>query len=269
MTRHTNLWRCVATFKTFGATLKRHQEYQKNFSQLPFVIRQLELAQFLRIIVDKALNGLTEKHRDFEHEECRVPANSNIQRNGHWRNAVELAILDKCFPKENTSAKLLGNPSNVGKSSEETVLISINKIFEELIDNDIDDMCDATDVMFLMIPDNTVTIEKESFQALTQRSVVAGIVSRDAKQIIGDVVLFENLMDNFGKIGTSVTSINLFESKERLMKAKLFVDIMRSNTYTGLVNINRSDGMRCNPEKMSRLPITLERCTQECNMSAS
>jgi len=123
--------------------------------------------------------------------------------------------------------------------------------------------------MFLMIPDNTVTIEKESFQALTQCSVVAGIVSRDAKQIIGDVVLFENLMDNFGKIGTSVTSINLFESKERLMKAKLFVDIMRSNTYTGLVNINRSDGMRCNPEKMSRLPITLERCTQECNMTAS
>jgi hypothetical protein len=150
----TNLWICIATFKTLRTTFERHQEDQKHLSQVPFIIRQLEPLQNLRIVVDEAVDCLTEIDSLLKHSVLRIPSWGDIQRNGHRLQAVVFATLAKRLPKQCTFSNRLSDRPDFSESSKERHAIFINEVFEEVFDDEVDNMGDTSDVMLFVIPVN-------------------------------------------------------------------------------------------------------------------
>jgi hypothetical protein len=235
----TNLRSRILTFKALGASLKWHQKYQQNLSQFPFVLGQLERPQFPRIVINKTLNRCTKKDRFFEHVKFGAPTNRNIEGNGNRPKTIVFATLDECLPDGETPAKLLGNFTDFCKGSEKGLLILIHKVFEELVDDQINDVRKAANVMHFRIPKNISAIEKERLQFADKRAVVAGIVAGNAEEISCDIVFVKNIKDNLRKILARVRSLNLLKGKQRLVKTKVFIDVMSSDAYTLLANVHR------------------------------
>jgi len=70
------------------------------------------------------------------------------------------------------------------------------------------------------------------FQTLAKSTVVSSIVSRDAKQFVGDPVVAQDFQDNAGHILAGVVITETFEAHNLLMKLEIVIDPLTNNSYS-------------------------------------
>jgi len=179
------------------------------------------------------MNCPSQKNDLFKHAKCGIPSNCDVKGDGHRVDAIGFATGFEDIPTNGAGPNGLGDFAKLNENRFECrSLIGVdNKSIEEGLNYEIDDMCEAGNMVDFRVPIN-VDRSEEFLQFHHHLVVVACIISGNAKQLFSEVVLFEDFENGAGKEFTSVAAVEMFECKKILMKFEFGIDIVTGDRYT-------------------------------------
>jgi hypothetical protein len=112
------------------------------------------------VVIDEMVYGLAEIYGLLEHEVFRTLSQGAIQRDGHRGQIVVTATLAKRFPKRYAFSDSLRNGTEFDESRERGHAVLVYEVLEKMVDKNVDDVGDATNVVFFVIPIDTMSIRQ-------------------------------------------------------------------------------------------------------------